>query len=86
MTFSLFFKNHNHGHPHLPNGLMFPRGVAFLSDGVAWYSGVNFGGSVMPVPLANPDWPSIKKWVAECFGDCNPTDDFATLTWPLSMV
>ena len=70
---------------------MFPRGVTFMSNGFAWYSGVNFGGSVMPIPLANPDWPSIKKWVAECFGDCNPTESeykpgtaFKRIYWPLN--
>ena len=75
----------------MPNGLLFPRGVVFLSGGLGWYSGVNFGGSLRAVPLPNPDWPSIKKWVAECFGDLNPTESeykpgtaFRRMHWPLA--
>lgn len=88
---SLFFKNHNYGQPQLPNGLLFPRGVAYLSDGVAWYSGVNFGGSPMHIPLSNPDWPSIKKWIVANFHDSTPVESelkpgtvYKRIFWPMS--
>jgi hypothetical protein len=91
MPHTLFFRNHNYGHPHLPNGLLFPQGVAFLSDNLIWYSGVNFGGSTAPAPLANPDWSSLRKWVAETFGDSDPIESeykpgtaYKRICWPFA--
>lgn len=91
MPNTLFFHNHNYGHPHLPNGFFSPRGVVFLSDGYAWYSGVNFGGSITRVSLNEPDWSSIKVWIAKCFGDSNPTESdykpgtsYKRIYWPFA--
>lgn len=91
MPHTLFFRNHNFDQPLLPNGLHFPRGVAFLSENLIWYSGVNFGGSIAPTPLTNPDWSSLKKWVADTFGDSDPIESeyrhgtaYKRIFWPFA--
>jgi hypothetical protein len=71
MVPTLFFKNNLRG-PSSPHP--FPHGVAFVSNGVAWFSGVHYGGSILPAPLPNPDLPSFKEWIKTCFGDPDPIE------------
>src|SRR5258708_39683047 len=70
MQHCLFFRNHNYGQAHLPGGLLFPRGAAFLSEGLAWYTGINYGGVGIPRSFTKQKWRFFKKRVGEgvvCF-------------------
>src|SRR5258708_11138946 len=61
MQHCLFFRNHNYGQAHLPGGLLFPRGAAFLSEGLAWYTGINYGGLVNALPVYQPDFSTFTE-------------------------
>jgi hypothetical protein len=84
---TLFFENREYGR-HANKD--FPRGVAFLAHGSVWHSSVNFGGSIRSQPLAG-DWLSLRKWVADTYGDTDPTESdyepgtaYKRICWPLA--
>lgn len=66
----LFFTNHKRG---LLSSLDCQRGVAFLAHGNAHIVGINCSGSIIQ-PLPSSDWSSLRKIVAEKFGDSSPTE------------
>ena len=73
MPATLFFQNHNRAVPNNA-GHSFPHGVAYFSAARWWYSGLNFGGSTLAVPITDQDVGAIKVWIGETFGDLKPLE------------
>jgi len=51
-----------------------PHGVAYLAQGRAYFGAVNCSGSLTSQPLPTSDWSSLRRWVAERFGDSDPIE------------
>ncbi len=88
MPKTLFFKNNKSGPL---NSLNCPRGVAYMAHGRGYFTGVNCSSSTLSQPLPSPDWSGLKKWVAERFGDSNPTESeyepgtaYKRIFWPVA--
>jgi hypothetical protein len=74
MPTTVFFRNLFRESASSPDHHRFPHGVAYFSANRWWYSGVNFGGSAMPAPIAQADVASLKSWILTTFGDHEPLD------------
>lgn len=88
MPHTLFFRNCN-------GRMLGPRGVAFLAHNLIWYSGVScceiIEDPITSVPVLNPDWSSLRKWVADTFGDSDPIESeyepgtaYKRIYWPFA--
>jgi len=67
------FRSTNHKRGPL-NSLDCPHGAAFLAHGSLYVVGINCSGStIKPLPSSS-DWSSLRKMIAERFGDPNPTE------------
>ena len=74
MPLTVFFRNLSCDNPNSPSIHRFPQGVAYFSAGRWWYSGVNFHGSTLPVPIDQQDINSLKSWIFALFGDREPLE------------
>jgi hypothetical protein len=75
MTDTVFFRNLFLGKPGTPPIHGFSHGVAYISAGQWWYSGVNFViASSYPVPINQQDVSSLKAWILANFGDSAPQE------------
>ena len=75
MTQTVFFRNLFLDKPGAPPIHGFPQGVAYISAGNWWYSGVNFvRADTYPVPIDQQDIPSLKSWILGIFGDPAPQE------------
>ena len=71
---TVFFRNLVFDDPTSPGIHRFPQGVAYFSAGRWWYSGVNFGGASLAVPIDHQDIQTLKSWILAVFGDREPID------------
>ena len=74
MPSTVFFRNLVCDNPATPGIHRFRHGVAYFSAGRWWYSGLNFGGSAMVVPIDQQDLPTLKCWIRALFGDSEPLE------------
>jgi len=75
MPHTVFFRNLFRDKPTNPGIHGFTHGVAHLSAGQWFYSGINFPtASAYPVPISRQDLPSLKAWIAGVFGDAEPQE------------
>jgi len=74
MPLTVFFRNFVRDNPTTPAIHRFPQGVAYFSAGRWWYSGVNFGGSALAVPIDQQDIKTLKSWILALFGDREPIE------------
>jgi hypothetical protein len=79
--------------PSIPGMHPFPHGVAYFSAGHWWYSGVNFGGAPMAVPIEQQDMSKLKEWISGILGDANPVESdyrpgtaYKRISLPLSTI
>ena len=51
-----------------------PRGVAYQNDDTFFASGLNHGGNIHSVKIADSASATLREWVAKSFGDKNPSE------------
>lgn len=74
MPSTVFFRNLVRDNPATIGIHRFPHGVAYFSAGQWWYSGLNFGGSAIAVPIHQQDLQTLKSWIRAIFGDPEPLE------------
>lgn len=87
---TLFFRNLVRDDPATPGIHRFPQGVAYFSAERWWYSGLNFDGSALPVPIDQQNLRTLKSWIQGIFGDLEPLESdyrpgiaYKRISWPL---